>query len=590
VSNVLAALLVSARNHPERIAFQDRTGHVRLSWADVAAAVGCVAGGLAERGVRRGDTVALLIGNRPEFAVLDAAVAALGAIPVSLYLTASPSQARHVIADTGARVVICDAANRGLVKAVAGQFSEPPFDHVVVLDDPRETGPSWGGLDASDPIDLEAAAARVRPDDVLTIVYTSGTTGPPKGAEITHDNVAASVASMSAVIPRREQMRLISWLPSAHAAERLANYYTAMYFAATVTCCANVHEIGDCLREVRPTWFFGVPRVWEKLAEGLRAAWAGLAPDQQQRVADAVAAGTEAVELRQAGEEVPAELAAAVDAAEGVFALSRAGIGLDDVDAVNVGSAPCPREVITFFHVIGVPLSELWGMTETTAGGTVNPADDIRIGTAGRAAPGTEVRIAPDGEVLVRGRSVIRRYRNLPDATAAAIDADGWLHTGDLGTLDDDGYLRIVGRKKELIVNSYGKNMSPALIEGALTASSSLIGHAVAVGDRRPYNTALIVLDGDAAATFAAEHGLPSSITELVEEPAVTETVRSAVARANTGLSGVERIRRFHMLAEDWVPGGDQLTPTMKLRRAVVMSQYDSVVDSLYDGAIGVEV
>jgi len=590
-STVLEALLITARTHPERIAFQDRGGAVRLNWSDVADRTARIAGGLAARGVRRGDVVALLLANRPEFAVIDAAVVALGAIPVSIYLTASPAQVRHVVADTGTRVIVCDSARRALVAATAELFAESPFDRIVELDDAGAGVPSWGGLDAAEPVDLSLAAALIRPADVLTIVYTSGTTGPPKGTEITHDNVTASVESMGSVIARREHSRLISWLPYAHAAERLANYYTAVFFGATVTCCADMHEIGDCLREVRPTWFFGVPRVWEKLAEGLRAAWASLPAEQQRHVTEALNAGEQAVALRQAGESLPADLAAALDAAERtVFALSRAAIGLDDIDAVNVGSAPCPRAVITLFHAIGVPLSELWGMTETTAGGTVNPADRIRIGTVGPAAPGVELRLGGDGEILVRGRMVVRGYRNLPEATAAAIDADGWLHTGDLGAIDGDGYLRVIGRKKELIVNAYGKNMSPALIEGALTASSPLIGHAVAAGDRRPYNVALIVLDAQAAAVFASDRGKPPSVADLAGDPGLTEAVRNAVVHANSGLSRVEHIRRFHVLDEEWLPDGDQLTPTMKLRRTVVMARYDGVIDDVYAGTLGVEV
>lgn len=590
--NLLAAVLHSAREHPERTAFQNRSGSVRLTWSEVTATIAKVAGGLARLGVGRDDAVALLIGNRPEFTVIDAAVVALGAIPVSIYLAASPEQVHHVIADAGARVIICDASSGGLVSAVTESPDAPAVDHVIVLDGDPDSGPDWGGLDGGeDRIDLTKAAQRVAPDDILTIVYTSGTTGAPKGAELTHRNVAATVASMSSVIPRREHMRLISWLPSAHAAERMANYYTAVYFAATVTCCVNVHEIGDCLREVRPSWFFGVPRVWEKLAEGLQAAWSAFPDEQQHKIADAVAAGMRKVALLQAGTELPDDLAATLEQADrDIFSLLRAAVGLDDLDAANVGSAPCPEEVITFFHAIGVPLSELWGMTETAAGGTVNPADRIRIGTVGPPAPGVDLRIAADGEVLIRGAMVTRGYRNLPEATAAAVDADGWLHTGDLGALDDDGYLRIIGRKKELIVNSYGKNMSPALIEGVLTASSPLIAHAVAIGDRRPYNVALIVLEPLAAANLTATPDQAESIPLPAERSTVADAVKSALAQANTKLSNVERIRRFHVLAEEWVPGSEQLTPTMKLRRANVVHRYSDVIDAIYDGTTGMEV
>jgi len=562
-----------------------------LSWSEVVATIAKVAGGLAKLGVRRGDAVVLLMGNRPEFTVIDAAIVALGAVPVSVYLTASPEQVRHVVVDAGARVIVCDAPSGGLVSAVTETPYAPTVDHVIVLDGGPDSGPDWGGLDDGDPVDLTYAMERVDPDDILTIVYTSGTIGQPKGAQLTHRNVAATVASMSAVIPRREHMRLISWLPSAHAAERMANYYTAVYFAATVTCCANVHEIGDCLREVRPSWFFGVPRVWEKIAEGLQAAWSTFPDEQQQRIADAVAAGMRKVALQQSGAQLPDDLAATLEQADReVFSLLRAAVGLDDLDAANVGSAPCPEGVITFFHAIGVPLSELWGMTETAAGGTVNPAHRIRVGTVGLPAPGVELRIASDGEVFIRGAMVTRGYRNLPEATAAAIDSDGWLHTGDLGALDDDGYLRIIGRKKELIVNSYGKNMSPALIQGVLTASSPLIAHAVAIGDRRPYNVALIVLEPAAAANLTTAPNEPESIPTLAQRSIVTDAVKTALAKANTKLSHVERIRRFHVLGEEWLPGSDQLTPTMKLRRANVVSLYGDVIDAIYDGTIGMEV
>jgi long-subunit acyl-CoA synthetase (AMP-forming) len=320
--------------------------------------------------------------------------------------------------------------------------------------------------------------------------------------------------------------------------------------------------------------------VWEKIAEGLQAAWSTFPDEQQQRIADAVAAGMRKVALQQSGAQLPDDLAATLEQADReVFSLLRAAVGLDDLDAANVGSAPCPEGVITFFHAIGVPLSELWGMTETAAGGTVNPAHRIRVGTVGLPAPGVELRIASDGEVFIRGAMVTRGYRNLPEATAAAIDSDGWLHTGDLGALDDDGYLRIIGRKKELIVNSYGKNMSPALIQGVLTASSPLIAHAVAIGDRRPYNVALIVLEPTAA-----------SKPLLADRGTLTEAVKTALESANTKLSNVERIKRFHILGEEWLPGSDQLTSTMKLRRANVVSRYSDVIDAIYDGTIGTEV
>jgi long-subunit acyl-CoA synthetase (AMP-forming) len=313
---------------------------------------------------------------------------------------------------------------------------------------------------------------------------------------------------------------------------------------------------------------------------------AGLPDEQRQASEAALADAIEKVRLEQADEPVGAELAercAAADAA--IFAPLRAQLGFDAVEAVNVGAAPTPPAVLEFFHAIGIPVAELWGMSETCGAGCVNPPDRIRIGTVGPPSPGVEVRLADDGELLVRGDVVMLGYRNAPEKTAEAIDADRWLHTGDIAEIDADGYVRIVDRKKEIIINAAGKNMSPANIEATLKSSSPLIANVAVIGDGRPFNTALIVLDSDFAPAWAAQHGIEDSDLASL---AVRDDVRAAVAEgvdaANEQLARVEQIKRFHLVRGDWLAGGDELTPTMKLKRKPIAEKYAAEIEELYAG------
>ncbi len=325
--------------------------------------------------------------------------------------------------------------------------------------------------------------------------------------------------------------------------------------------------------------------MWEKLKAALEAGIAA-EPDQAKREATlaAIDLGLRKVRLEQAGQPVPDELAEAWQRAdERVFSVIRGRLGFDRCESYVVGAAPAPLDLFEFFAAIGVPICEIWGMSELSCVGTIVPQDGMRFGTVGKPLPGVELRIADDGELLVRGDIVMAGYRNQPGKTAEAIDPDGWLHTGDIGSIDDDGYLRIVDRKKELIINAAGKNMSPANIEQQLKQGSPLIGQAMAIGDRRPYNVALIVLDPDACAAFAASHGLADPSTAAMStEPQVLEEVSAGVERANSHLSRVEQIKRFKVLGGDWLPSGDELTPTMKLRRRSIADKYAREIEDLY--------
>ena len=421
--------------------------------------------------------------------------------------------------------------------------------------------------------DLEASIAAVQPDDVLTLIYTSGTTGPPKGVMLTHANILGTIRGLDSMFPYPEHGTGISFLPSAHVADRWAFHYSAlMTYGFTVTTCSDPKQLMTVVGQVHPSVFGGVPRIWEKLKAGLEAMVAGQEdPEVRARLEGAVEAAVRKVRLEQAGEPVPPELADAVTIAdEQLFAPLRAGLGLDNVALSVVGAAPTPREVLEFFTAIGVPPCELWGMSETAAVATTNTPDAMRIGTVGRAIPGVELRLGEDGELFVKGPNVMKGYRGQPEKTAECLSQDGWLATGDIAEIDADGYVRIVDRKKELIINAAGKNMSPANIEARIKSASPLIGQAVCIGDARPYNVALIALDPDGAAG---------------RDPASPETralVEQAVEQANSQLSRVEQIKKFTIIPGEWQPGGDELTPTMKLKRKPIGAKYADLIEELY--------
>ncbi len=560
-----------------------RSGEDSLSWNELREQARAAAGGLAKLGVGKADTVALMLNNRTEFFPCDLGAVTLGAVPFSIYQTASPEQIAYVVGDAGAKVAIVESAFLEVFEKARAEL--PELEHLIVMDGEGGTM-SFEELMSSDPdFDDEAAADAVELDDPLTLIYTSGTTGPPKGVELTHRNLLTLAAGIDDLIDFPERgAKVISWLPAAHIAERGAHYYLPVVKGVEVTICADPRKIIEFLPKVRPTWFFAVPRVWEKLKAGLETMIDNLPDEQSGPAKQGLEAAIAKVRAEQAGEDVPEAVAkGAAMAEQGMFGELRVKLGLDEAVAVNVGAAPTPVEVLEFFHAIGVPVGELWGMSETCGAATVNPPEKVKLGTVGPPLPGVDIRLAEDGEVQIKGDLIMAGYRNLPDKTAEALDDEGWLSTGDIGTLDGDGYLKIVDRKKELIINAAGKNMSPAGIEANLKSASPLIGQCIAIGDARSYNVALIVLDPEYAPAWAKKNGIEESdVTTLAENEKVVAAVQEAVDAANAKMSRVEQIKKFKLLPEDWEPGGDELTPTMKLKRKPINDKYGEEIEALY--------
>jgi long-subunit acyl-CoA synthetase (AMP-forming) len=583
-ATIAEAFRATAVERADEVAIRTRGDEVAWTWGELRERVDALAGGLARLGVDHGDTVAIMLGNRPEFHLADLAVMMAGGTPFSIYQTYAPNQIAFVVSDAGARVVVTEQAH--LEAVLEARTELPGVEHVIVVDGEAPEGClRLDEVEGSNPdFDVDAQVARIGPGSVLTLIYTSGTTGPPKGVQLSHRNLLAACEGVDALIEFPRAGRVISWLPSAHVAERNAHHYIPIVYGLQVTCCDNPREVLSYLPEVRPSWFFAVPRIWEKLKAGLETMLASQPEEQSATVQRALDDAIQKVRLEQRGEEVPGDLAERVAKADAeIFAGLRALLGLDQVQAINVGAAPTPVEVLEFFHAIGLPLAELWGMSETCGAGAVNPPDRIRIGTVGPPAPGVQIKLDSDGEVLVKSDVVMLGYRNLPDKTAETFTEDGWLRTGDIGAFDEEGYLRIVDRKKELIISAAGKNMSPANIEATLKTASPLIGQVACIGDARPYNTALIVLDADFAPAWAAQQGIDdTSLAALARDERVRAAVQEGVDAANARLARVEQIKKFVIVPGDWLPGGDELTPTMKLKRKPIAEKYAAEIASMY--------
>ncbi|MBN8869404.1 MAG: long-chain fatty acid--CoA ligase [Solirubrobacterales bacterium] len=579
--NLYEAFQATVARKGESLAIKSEEEGVELTWNDVDKRVRAIAGGLNALGVARGDRVGMLLGARSEFIPIDLAAVSIGALPFSIYQTLAPDQIEYVVEDSGTRLIITEPAY--LPNLLEARKNLPGLERVIVLG--GEGGDmTMAELEAMDPdFDPAPLAAEVGLDDPLTLIYTSGTTGPPKGVLLTQGNLMSMLTTvMHSVLEIPETGRVISWLPAAHIAERGANYYTPVMHGLEVHVCPDPKRIIEFLPKVRPAWFFAVPRIWEKLKAGLESNLASL-PDEQRKKAQAgLQAAIQKVRLEQAGEEVPEELAAGVAAAdEALFSNLRVALGFDEALAVSAGAAPTPIEVLEFFHAIGIPVGELWGLSETCGVISINPPSKIKIGTVGPPVPGVEMRVAEDGELLCRSPFVMKEYRGKPEKTAETI-VDGWLLTGDIGEIDEEGYITILDRKKELIINAAGKNMSPANIEAQIKVSSPLINQAVTVGDGRPYNVALIVLDPDFAPVWAGQNGIEGSFEDLAGDERIEAAIQAAVEEANSKLARVEQIKKFKLIPGEWLPGGDELTPTMKLKRKPIAEKYETEIEDLY--------
>ena len=567
VSSFAEAFQATAERFADGVALRTPDGAVEVTFREYAERVRRIASGLSARGLKREDTIALLMVNRPEFFICDTAALHVGATPFSVYATSSPEQIAYLFENAGNDIVITERVFQPQIENALQIGGSSAPTQVIYIDELDE-------LEASpDPdFDFDASWRVIEPDDLLTLIYTSGTTGPPKGVELTHENLLAQWRGLVEVLPVKMGGRSTSYLPTAHIADRALSHYGQMLFGLQVTCVPDPREVMAALPGCRPTSWGAVPRVAEKLKAGLEML-IGADPDEERRalVQGAIATGLERVRLEVAGEPIPDELAERHAAAEErVLRPLRERLGLDQAESVVFGAAPIPLEVHEWIRAIGIPTAEVYGMSEVACVVTTYHPSEAKLDTVGRVLPGMELKLADDGEVLLRGPQVMRGYRGDPERTAEAIDADGWLHTGDVGVIEGDGCLRIVDRKKELIINAAGKNMSPALIEGHLKTASPLIGQAMVVGDRRPYNVALLVLEPEAGAS--------------ADDPDVMDAVGAAVEAANAKLSRVEQIKRWKLLDEEWLPGGDELTPTMKLKRKPIAEKYAAEIEALYAG------
>ena len=572
--------------HGDKVALRNIDGSVSLTWSELDARVRSIAAGLAAAGLGKGDTIAMLLPNTPECHQVDFAAVHLGAIPFAIFNSSPAEQIAHQLSNADARFVVTEQAFLPKVLEAASQL-DGQIETVIVVDGEAEGTTSLAaveaGADAS--FDFDAAWRAVTPDDLVTLIYTSGTTGPPKGAQWSHRTVMAEQRALDAALPLPVD-GIISFLPMAHAGGRITAHYMSLGYGATITACPDMKEVPVALATSRPDAFFSVPRLWEKLQVAIEAMIAGQPDEQRVALQEVVDLGLERVRAVEAGSGVPADEAAALverhDAILDRITPLLARLGLDNIKAAFVGGAPSSPELSQFFRAVGVPMLEAYGLTEGSLN-VFNRVEDYKTGTAGKPLPGVEVKLAEDGELLCRAELNFSGYRKQPEATAEALDADGWLHTGDIATIDEHGFIKIVDRKKEIIITSAGKNMSPANIESAVRGESSLVGQVVAIGDARSYVTALITLDPEAAPVHAKNLGLEGlSLEELVASPVLLAEVEGIVDRANKRLHGNEQIKKFTVLGSAWLPDTDELTPTAKLKRRVIHVKYADEIEGMY--------
>jgi long-chain acyl-CoA synthetase len=557
-----------------------------LTFDELAERVARAAAGLAELGVGHGDRVVLMMRNIPAFHWLDLAVLFRGATPVSIYNSSAPDQVEYLVSHCGAKVAIVED-DGFLDKFMKVRDQLDALETIVVLNPSGELPD--GVRDATvlteqDPVDLAEAAKVGAPEDLATIIYTSGTTGNPKGVMISNHNVVWTFESaLHSYGWTREEMagkRVVSYLPMAHIAERMVSHYGLVGGGLEVACCPDPSLLTTYLGPVKPNIVFGVPRVWEKVYAGLNAMIAG-DPANAEKFNAAVEEASvlrEKVTWETATDEERARLDE-LDAEH--FALVRALLGLDEVEMAVTGAAPIPAQMISWFRAIGLPLAEVYGMSENTGPMTFERFK-VKVGSVGRALPGTELRIAEDGEVCCRGGHVFQGYLNDPEKTAEAIDEDGWLHSGDIGELDEDGYLRIVDRKKELIITAGGKNISPANLEAKLKMIS-IVGQAAAIGDGRPFVSALVALDPEVAPVWATNQGIEfTDLADLATKQEVIDEINSALDEVMAEFNNAERVKKVCVVGEEWLPDSDLLTPTSKLKRRGILARYERQIEELY--------
>ncbi len=569
---------------PDRVALRWKEGDDWKEWtfADVADKAARAAAGLAAAGVGKGDRIVLMLRNCPQFHVLDLAALLVGATPISIYNSSSAEQVQYLAGHSGAKLAFVEDA--GFYARFAEVRAELPALTAVGVVRPEGTEPdlTWDELMAHEPIDLAATASVSSPDDLVTIIYTSGTTGPPKGVMLTHYNVTwtAECLRLAFRVDDLTGKRLVSYLPMAHIAERVTSHYSLLAMGYEVTCCPDPGQIADYAREVKPQIMFGVPRVWEKIHARVMAALSA-DPEKGQKFNEAVEAARP-IALKMAWDEASDEEKATYDFLDQVaFAGVRELLGFDQLEIAITGAAPIPPELLSWYRAIGVPMSEIYGMSENTGPMCWEPYR-IKPGTVGPAVPGLEVALADDGEIICRGGLVFQGYLDQPDKTAEALDDDGWLHSGDIGEIDDDGYFRIVDRKKELIITAGGKNVSPANLEAALK-TIPLVGQACAIGDKRPFVSALVVLDPDEAPVWAKQHGLEGlTLAELADHPDVQAAITAGLTEAMEPFNNAEKVKKVKVLGDEWLPDSELLTPTSKLKRRGVHATFAGEIEALY--------
>ncbi len=571
--------------YPDRVALRSWDGDTPtdITWAEYALSACRVAAALADAGVTRGDRVVFLITNRPEFHIADVAALLVGATPISIYNSSSPEQIAYLASHSSATYAIVENA-KFLENLLSVRDQIPTLKKVAVIDTP-ETLPDgvllWDDLMAHEPVDLAVASLIAQPDDLATVIYTSGTTGPPKGVMLDHKGVLWTAESlMNRFGFDIAGMRMVSYLPMAHIAERNTSHYAGIMQGLEVTTCPDAGRITTYLGHSRPQIFFAVPRVWEKMYASVTSV---VHADEAKGAAfdAALAIGWEASEYRARGEEIPGDLAESLITADIVLAPWRRALGLDECKVAISGAAPIPFEIFRFFRGLGLEISEIYGLSETYGPMTWTPFR-VKAGTVGPAIPGTELRLGEDGEVICRGGNIFKGYLDHPEKTAEVLTADGWFHTGDIGVVDDDGYLKIVDRKKELIITAGGKNISPANLEAALKASP-LIGQACVIGEGRPFLSALLVLDTEVAPVWASMHGISEpSLEALAANADIRAAIQVDVDHVNAQFSKAEGIKRFTILSAEWDADSEELTPTMKLKRRGISAKYAAEIEALY--------